>query len=54
MSRLVDRLFDRFFTTMDTGTGLGLSIVHRMVEAHDDSIRVTNPTDGGARFEIRV
>ena len=51
---VMDKLFNPFFTTKETGTGLGLSIVHRIVEAHDGSILVTNPHGGGARFEIRV
>jgi len=51
---VMDRIFNPFFTTRDSGTGLGLSIVHRIVEAHDGTIHVTNPPDGGARFEIRV
>jgi signal transduction histidine kinase len=51
---IADKLFNPFFTTKDHGTGLGLAIVHRVVEAHDGSIRVTNPPEGGARFEIRI
>ncbi len=51
---MLDRIFNPFFTTKDTGTGLGLSIVHRIVEAHDGTIHVTNPPGGGARFEIRI
>lgn len=51
---ILDSIFNPFFTTKDTGTGLGLSIVHRVVEAHDGTIMVTNAEDGGARFEIRV
>ena len=52
--QVLDRIFNPFFTTKDTGTGLGLSIVHRVVEAHDGTIVVTNPEGGGARFEIRI
>jgi len=51
---VMDRIFNPFFTTRDNGTGLGLSIVHRIVEAHDGTIHVTNPPTGGARFEIRM
>jgi signal transduction histidine kinase len=51
---VMDRIFNPFFTTKETGTGLGLAIVHRVVEAHDGTILVTNPDGGGARFEIRV
>jgi len=50
----LDRIFNPFFTTKDDGTGLGLAIVHRVVEAHDGTIIVTNPPEGGAKFEIRI
>lgn len=51
---VLERIFNPFFTTKDTGTGLGLSIVHRVVEAHDGTIVVTNRDDGGgAKFEVR-
>ncbi|MGB7156746.1 MAG: ATP-binding protein [Tepidisphaeraceae bacterium] len=51
---ILDKVFNPFFTTKDNGTGLGLAIVHRIVEAHEGTISVTNPADGGARFEIRI
>ena len=51
---ILDKVFNPFFTTKDNGTGLGLAIVHRIVEAHEGTISVTNPVDGGARFEIRI
>jgi signal transduction histidine kinase len=52
--QVLDRIFNPFFTTKETGTGLGLAIVHRVVEAHDGTIIVTNADGGGARFEIRI
>jgi signal transduction histidine kinase len=52
--QILDRIFNPFFTTKETGTGLGLAIVHRVIEAHDGTILVTNPDGGGARFEIRI
>jgi len=51
---LLDKVFNPFFTTKDEGTGLGLSIVHRVIEAHEGTIAVTNDAGGGARFEIRI
>lgn len=53
-AEVMDRIFNPFFTTKDSGTGLGLAIVHRIIEAHDGSIRVSNREGGGARFEIRI
>jgi len=52
--KILDRIFNPFFTTKETGTGLGLAIVHRVVEAHDGNIVVTNVEGGGAKFEIRI
>jgi signal transduction histidine kinase len=52
--QILDRIFNPFFTTKETGTGLGLAIVHRVVEAHDGNIVVTNVDGGGAKFEIRI
>jgi signal transduction histidine kinase len=52
--QILDRIFNPFFTTKETGTGLGLAIVHRVVEAHDGNIVVTNVDSGGAKFEIRI
>ena len=51
---VMERIFNPFFTTKETGTGLGLAIVHRIIEAHDGTIRVSNGREGGARFEVRI
>ncbi len=51
---ILDRIFNPFFTTKDFGTGLGLAIVHRIIDAHDGTITVTNPPGGGAQFEIWI
>jgi signal transduction histidine kinase len=51
---VLDKIFNPFFTTKESGTGLGLAIVHRIVEAHDGTITVTNAPQGGAIFEIRT
>jgi signal transduction histidine kinase len=55
--KVMDRIFNPFFTTKDTGTGLGLAIVYRVVEAHEGTITASNDDaseGGGARFEIRI
>ncbi|MFW5935016.1 MAG: sensor histidine kinase [Halolamina sp.] len=45
-------IFDTGYSTNRNGTGFGLSIVEEVVDAHGWEIRVTEGTDGGARFEI--
>ncbi|WP_299234754.1 PAS domain S-box protein, partial [Natronomonas sp.] len=45
-------VFDAGYSTAADGTGFGLNIAERVSEAHGWEIRLTNGSDGGARFEI--
>ncbi|WP_335999070.1 PAS domain S-box protein [Halorientalis halophila] len=47
-----EAVFDHGYTTDDDGTGFGLNIVKEIVNAHGWTVRVTEGTTGGARFEI--
>jgi signal transduction histidine kinase len=47
-----DRVFEHGYTTGDGGTGLGLAIVKRIFGAHGWTVRATEGTGGGARFEV--
>lgn len=47
-----ESVFESGYSTDPDGTGFGLAIVAGIVEAHGWSIRLTDGTDGGARFEI--
>ena len=48
------RVFNPFFTTRAAGTGRGRPIVHRILDAHEGRITITNgaPGLGGARVEL--
>ena len=45
-------VFEAGYSTSETGTGFGLSIVKQVADAHGWNVRVTNGSNGGARFEI--
>jgi len=47
-----DHVFDAGYSTADEGTGFRLSIVKQVADAHGWTIRVTEGTGGGARFEV--
>ena len=47
-----DAVFEAGHSHSANGTGFGLSIVKQIINAHDWQIRVTDGSDGGARFEI--
>ncbi|HSG63806.1 MAG TPA: ATP-binding protein, partial [Gammaproteobacteria bacterium] len=44
--RVIERMFNPFFTTRAAGTGLGLAIVHRIVDAHRGRVEVGNHPNG--------
>ena len=52
------RVFDRFWRSNDArhlpGSGLGLAIVKDVAESHGGSVTLERPTDGGARFRLRL
>jgi len=52
------RVFDRFWRSDKArhlpGSGLGLSIVKDVAESHGGSVTLERPSDGGARFRLRL
>jgi two-component system, NtrC family, sensor kinase len=51
---VLDRIFEPFFTTKDHwhGAGLGLAVAHRIVEAHQGSIRAASTVGAGTTMTI--
>jgi two-component system sensor histidine kinase HydH len=50
----LNKIFDPYYTTKTKGTGLGLAIVHKIVEAHNGSIKVRSISGQGTSFIIRI
>jgi signal transduction histidine kinase len=54
--KIVDKIFQPFFTTKPTGqgTGLGLSLAYDIVKAHGGEVKVDTKEGEGAEFIIQL
>jgi signal transduction histidine kinase/streptogramin lyase len=54
--KVVDKIFQPFFTTKPTGqgTGLGLSLAYDIIKAHDGEIKVVTNEGKGSEFIIQL
>jgi signal transduction histidine kinase len=54
--KVVDKIFQPFFTTKPTGqgTGLGLSLSYDIIKAHGGEIKVNSKEDEGAECIIQL
>jgi signal transduction histidine kinase len=54
--KLLDKIFQPFFTTKPTGqgTGLGLSLAYDIIKAHGGEIKVETKEGEGAEFVIQL
>jgi signal transduction histidine kinase len=55
-NKLVDKIFQPFFTTKPSGqgTGLGLSLSYDIVKAHGGELKVETEENNGAEFIIQL
>ncbi len=51
---MVDRVFDRFFTTKPDGMGMGLSISQSIIERHEGKLGVTSAPGRGTIFRFTL
>ena len=54
--KILDKIFQPFFTTKPTGqgTGLGLSLSYDIVKAHGGEIKVSTKENEGSEFIIQL
>ena len=54
--KIIDKIFQPFFTTKPTGqgTGLGLSLAYDIVKVHGGEIRVETKERQGTKFIIQL
>lgn len=52
--KMLQRIFEPYFSTYDTGTGLGLAITRRIVEEHGGQIEAHNRPTGGLEVVLTL
>ncbi len=50
--KILEKIFDPYFSTKPAGSGLGLAICHSILEKHEGSIQVTSREGSGTSFTI--
>jgi len=51
-SKIIEHIFDPYFSTKQKGHGLGLAIVHSIIEQHNGRIDVSSTPDVGTTFTV--
>lgn len=53
-TKIIDKIFQPFYTSSSKGTGLGLSVVKSVVNAHQGEVSLLKQADVGAHFVIKL
>ncbi|PKG81138.1 PAS domain-containing sensor histidine kinase [Colwellia sp. 75C3] len=53
-TKIIDKVFQPFYTSSSKGTGLGLAVVKSVVGAHQGEVSLLNETNAGAHFVIKL
>jgi nitrogen fixation/metabolism regulation signal transduction histidine kinase len=52
--KVLEQIFNPFFTTKDSGTGLGLPITHKVITEHGGQIEAESEVEHGTTFTIKL
>ena len=53
-AKIINQIFQPFYTSSSKGTGLGLAVVKSVVNAHQGEVNLLNETNAGAHFVIKL
>jgi len=53
-AKVIDKIFQPFYTSSSKGTGLGLAVVKSVVNAHQGEVSLLNEANSGAHFVIKL
>ena len=52
--KIINEIFNPFFTTKENGLGLGLSLSYRIINDHNGSIKVQSKVGEGTKMLINI
>ena len=52
--KVLEKIFNPFFTTKEKGTGLGLAVIHKIVADHHGEVSVNSTPDRGTTIRVNL